>query len=181
MTEPNVDKETKAAPAWRFMYDGISEDVPYIPRNAQMVAGYVPPSIYAWSPGDYARFPAAQKVRITVAGSEPDAKLASVVDVERGAFTPAQARNFVRQRESFRPNTATVYCNESTLSSVTAACQGQRYWIWLAWYTGHIPSAAEVVAIVARLPGGVRLAAWQYYSGLHYDLSAVIASDWHAS
>lgn len=180
----NVDKEMltgSAQPVWRYMYDGISADVPYIPRNAQMVAGYVPPSVYAWSPGDWARFPGVPHVRITVAGSEPDAKLASVVDVERGAFSPSQARLFVRQRNAFRPDTATVYVDEASLNDVLNACAGINYWIWLAWYIMRPPTAADVAGIVARLRPGVRLAAWQYTTGQHYDLSAVINPDWHPS
>src|ERR1700689_208561 len=117
---------------WRVMYD--SADPSAIPDNAPMVAGYVPPSRYAWSPGDFARFPDRPHVHISVAGQEPDAALASVVDVETGAFVPAQARAFIREREQFRPGSATVYVNRSMLSSVLTACEGLAYSVWLAWW-----------------------------------------------
>lgn len=164
----------------RTMYD--SANPAGIPADAQMVAGYVPPSRYAaaWDgPQGFARFPKAQHVRITVAGTEPDARAASVVDVERGAFVPAQARNFIRERNAFRPGTATVYVQESSLTTLTIACKGLHYWVWVAWWIQVPPSPEQIAAVEALLPPGVRLAAWQYLSTEAYDVSLVVSADWH--
>jgi hypothetical protein len=68
------------------MYDGISAES--LPPKALAVAGYVN-GRYAWAPADWARFPAAAKVRIDVTGAAPAE--ASVVDVERYDATPAGA------------------------------------------------------------------------------------------
>ena len=68
-----------AQPAWRVMYD--SADPARIPADAEMVAGYVYPSRYAiaWQgPSGFDRFPGRPHVRISVAGTEPDGRLASV-------------------------------------------------------------------------------------------------------
>lgn len=169
--------EPEAAPRWRTMYDSVNPLA--IPATAEMVAGYVRPSRYAWTPAGFARFPGVPHVHITVAGSEPDAQLASVVDVEPGAFTASQARKFIRERDAFRPNTATVYCDRARLPGVLAACSGLSFWLWIADWIGHPPTAGDIAGL--GLPSNVRLAVWQYENAPGFDLSSVVASGWHPS
>jgi len=174
-----VSQEMNDPASWRMMYD--SADPSAIPDSAPMVAGYVRPSRYAWSSGDFARFAGRPHVHITVAGAEPDAALASVVDVDDpGGFSPAQARRFIREREAFRPGSASVYVDKNRLDEVTAACEGLTYWLWLAWWLGRPPTAAEVAELEASLPQGVRLAAWQHTTTPGYDISSVIDPRWHS-
>jgi hypothetical protein len=163
----------------RTMYD--SSNPLAIPAGAGMVAGYVPPSRYAWTTADWQRFaiPESQKVRITVAGAEPDARAASVIDIETGAFSPAQVRNYVRERNAFRPGTATAYVNRSNVQAVVSAAAGLRLWIWLANPIGTVPTPEQVATFEGYLPEGMRLAAWQYAWLEDYDVSLVIADDWH--
>jgi len=178
-----VSQEMNDPASWRVMYDSANPSA--IPNGALMVAGYVYPSRYAaaWlGPEGFARFPDRPHVHITVAGREPNAELASVVDVESGAFTPRQARAFIRERGFFRPGSATVYVDESNLASVLRACSGLDYWIWLAWWLGAEPSLAAVQSIQDELAPykTVRLAAWQHSTTPGYDISSVIDPRWHS-
>jgi hypothetical protein len=168
------------------MYD--SNRPALIPADPEMVAGYVDGSAQ-WPADAWDRF-TCPKVRISV---EPfDSRhqatgypfgnyhAASVIDVETGAFSPAAAARFVPARNVFRPDTATVYCNKSTLPAVLRACRGEKYFVWLAWYIGHVPGATELAEIRAMLqPFSVVLAAWQWKSGPNYDTSRVYLPMWH--
>jgi hypothetical protein len=159
-----------------------------LPASAEMVAGYVDGSAQ-WPADAWDRF-TCPKVRISVepfnAKHQPtgypfgDYHAASVIDVETGAFSPADAAKFVPARNVFRPGTATVYCNHSTLPAVLRACRGETYYLWLAWYVGHVPTAAELDQVHTELrPFSVVLAAWQWKSGPSYDTSAVYLPGWH--
>ena len=168
-----------AQPAWRVMYD--SADPSAIPDTAPMVAGYTMPSRFAWTHEDFARFPDRPHVHITVAGAEPNAELASVVDVDDpGGFTIPQAKNFIRQRNLIHPGTATLYIDKRQLQEAVSKLTGMTYWLWLAWWLGEPPTAASVAGIVRGLPEGVTLAAWQHTTTPGYDISAVIDPRWHA-
>lgn len=158
-----------------------------IPAQTDIVAGYVD-GLYEWPLTAWDRFHGA-KVRITV---EPfdrnhnptgypfgDWRKASVIDVETGAFSPLDAARFVPARTVFRPGTATVYVNRATLPAVLRACRGEGYWLWLAWYVGHVPTAAELAEVHKVIdPFGIKLAAWQWKSGVQYDTSAVYSAKW---
>lgn len=163
-----------------------------IPADAAMVAGYVD-GHYEWQPDDWQRFTAAkpERVHITV---EPfdhlgrptgypngNYRRASVIDVESGAFNVGNAARFLPQRAAYRPGTETAYCDEATLPQLLRACRAIRgYWLWLAWFINHPPTAAQIDAVHAQLaPWGVRLAAWQHTPGPRYDTSLVIADGWH--
>lgn len=150
----------------RTMYD--STEANDIPLTAEMVAGYLPPSSYAWSAADWARFPHAIKVRIAIFASVPDGH---VLDVERGDATPAQAPGWVRMRRAAGVD-PTIYCNASTWPTVRQAFRDQgvaepHYWI--AKYDG----------VDELIPGAV---AKQYanppvHGRGHFDLS-VVADYW---
>lgn len=179
-----------AQPAWRVMYD--SADPSRIPDSAPMVAGYVYPSRYAvaWQgPAGFERFPDRPHVRISVAGAEPDGRLASVADYEKGAFQPGQARNFVRERDSFRPGSATNYvswlgtnASGRMLTQILDACRGLTWHLWLAWWIDREPGLADIAEVQALIAPykTVTLAAWQHTTTPGYDISAVIDPRWHA-
>jgi hypothetical protein len=160
----------------RTLYDALGQHATSIPRGAQMVAGYADGD-FKWSAADYAMFPRAARLAITVAAQVPDSHDASVIDVETGAFTPHDARGFVVARTAYRPaGLAAVYCNLSTLPAVRKACRGLAYGIWLAHYTDRPPAAPEpawgpdVVAVQWR-NGDT--------TGVEYDQSVVFDADWH--
>lgn len=77
----------------RLMYDSTTASD--IPADAEIVAGYVD-GRYAWSDADWARFPNAVKVRISVFGSLD----ADVLDVEPSDATPADAAVWVAQKNA---------------------------------------------------------------------------------
>lgn len=175
----------------RTMYDSIPATAPSIPHDAAMVAGYVD-GYFAWPADLWAKFPNAAHVRISVEPFEASGVTtgyphgnwprASVIDVELGAFNPADAGVFVRERNAFRPGSATVYASKATVPQVLRAARGHRYWLWLAWYVFHVPDAAEVAALEAELgleAYGVALAAWQHTPGPLFDTSLVLAKHWH--
>lgn len=160
----------------RTMYDAIRQNVPAIPADADLVAGYVD-GLYAWTPADYARFPHAAHVRICVTTADPSA--ASVCDRETNALSPAQAREFTIERNNYRPGTATVYVDWANLPQQLRVSAGLSWDLWLAWYIGHQPSPDDVARVESVLPAGVRLVAWQYRNAGPYDISAVLDDDWH--
>jgi hypothetical protein len=167
----------------RRMLDTIGPEAAQL-DVADMYAGYVD-GAYAWSAADFAQHPRAAHVRITVLPGPAgfgDYQAASIVDVERGALTPYQARQFVAARNEFRPGPATVYCNLSTLPAVRSACRGLTWRLWLAWYVPVQPSAAQAasaIASVGGLPAGVELVAVQWRNEPGFDESVVFDPEWH--
>lgn len=133
-----------------------------------MVAGYLPPSHFAWSDADWARFPTAVKVRIAIFASVNDGH---VLDVEQGDATPAQAPGWVamRRRAGVDP---TVYCNASTWPQVRSqhTLQGvpQPHY-WIARYDGDPTIPAGAVAKQYADPA-------KHGAG-HFDLS-IVADYW---
>jgi hypothetical protein len=160
----------------RTMYDAIGQNADVLPDTADMVAGYVQGQ-FAWTSGDWARFPKAAHVR--VATLSEDWPAASVVDSEVGALTPAQCRGFVTGRDEFRPHTATVYRDWAGLPQLLRACAGLTYDLWLAWWIGHAPNGDDIARVRSVLPDTVSLVAWQYANLGLYDVSAVLDPDWH--
>lgn len=137
-----------------------------IPTDAAMVAGYIN-GRWAWSPADWARFPAAVKVRIATSASGPDGH---VLDVETGAAAAAEAPEWVTMRRQAGLATPTVYCNLSTWPAVRAAFRAAGVaepLYWIAHYTGtpDIPAGAIACQYINEPDGD------------HFDLSAV-ADHW---
>lgn len=141
----------------RLMYDSTTASD--IPADAEIVAGYVD-GRYAWSDADWARFPNAVKVRISVFGSLD----ADVLDVEPSDATPADAAVWVAQKNARREH-ATVYCGGYNRTQVDAVCAGLEYDVWLADPTG-----------VAHNNDAATQYSWHGFTGEHFDLS--LCADW---
>jgi hypothetical protein len=142
--------------------------------GTDMVFGYAPPSDFAWSAADFARFGKAGKqvARIDDVGTAWQA--ASILDVERGAATPAMAPDWIRARHSFRGDPV-VYCDEANLPAVLGATSlvTCTWWLWIALWDG----SPDMPAL--SLPSNVRLLGKQYLNTPGYDQSAIVADDWH--
>lgn len=148
----------------RIMFDATHELVLNIPTDAQMVAGYLPPSGHAWTAADWGRFPNAVHVRIAVRASTNDGH---VLDVESGDATPQQAPGWVVMRRAAGAD-PTVYCSTSLWPSVRAAFQAANVTephYWVASYPGG----------GAVIPAGA--VAHQYMDAGIYDKS-VVADYW---
>lgn len=141
------------------MYDAVTPD--NIPTSAEVVAGYIDGN-YAWSKAAWGRFPDAEKVTITVSGSLQ----ANVADVENGDMTPAQAAQWIDAKQRAGIHGCTLYCSRSNVGSVTAACRGRHYYVWVADWTN---SAHPVPGAVATQFSNVNNA---------YDLSMVYSQEW---
>lgn len=140
----------------RIMYDSVNPTA--IPRDAQMVAGYVN-GPYKWKDTDWALFPHAVHVGIAVRAAYNGGE---VLDVEIGDATPAQAPGWVQMRRAAGVDPS-VYCNSSTWPEVRAAFSAAgvaapHYWI--AHYDGN-----------PAIPNGA--VAKQYQNTTGWDLSSV--------
>lgn len=147
----------------RTMYDAVTPK--NIPRDAQMVAGYLN-GPYAWKTSDWAMFPNAVHVGISV---RADFHAGQVLDVEPGDATPAQAVDWVLARRSAGMD-PTIYCNMSTYPYVESefvrrGVMGPYYWI-------ARPGGSLVTTAVGR-----RCFAVQYSFDGIYDRS-VVADFW---
>ncbi|TCO64960.1 hypothetical protein [Actinocrispum wychmicini] len=149
----------------RTMYDSVNWKA--IPATAAIVAGYLPPSPYAWPAEAWERFPDAVKVRIAVR-AYTDA--GHVLDVEKGDATPDEAPDWVTMRRAAGAD-PTVYCSASQWPIVRAAFAAARvaepHW-WPAKYDGVAVIPAGAVAKQYANPPG---------SGGQYDLS-IVADHW---
>lgn len=130
------------------MYDAVNAN--NIPTGAQGVAGYVDGK-YAWTDAEWALFPDAYKVRITVFGAAD----ADCIDVENGDATPQTAASWLDSH----PN-GLVYFSLDSQSAVDTACAGKTYRKWIANWT-NVPHL---------VPGSV---ATQWTSNAKYDVSEV--------
>lgn len=95
------------------MYDSTTPGA--IPATASLVAGYVDGE-FAWRPVDWARFPLAQHVGITVVGAPGVA----VADVETGDLNPESGAAWAK-RELAAGRFPTIYSNRATWPAVAAA------------------------------------------------------------
>jgi hypothetical protein len=149
----------------RRMYDSTA--AADIPADAKMVAGYLPPSRYAWSAADWARFPHAVKVHIAIFAT---VDAGHVLDVEQGDATPAQVPGWVSMRRKAGAD-PTVYCSQSVWQTCRDACAragvAEPHW-WIARYDNNPTIPAGAIA---------KQYANQTYTGRHYDLS-VVADYW---
>lgn len=155
---------------YELMYDGIHSDVPSIPAGAVKVAGYVSGAItaYWWTAADWARFPHAGHVRIDTDGSKP--LESDVVDCETGDVSPAGAARWAHTRQA-RGWWSAIYCSESQLPAVRAACAAAgvtKVGYWIANWSLSLDQA------VAKLTGdiyAVQFTSPSTHPGQRYDLS----------
>jgi hypothetical protein len=155
----------------RLMYDSTS---PWdIPRDAQVVAGYVD-GRYAWPQAWWDMFPNAVHVRISAIG----ARTAQVGDVEVGCiWPPANAVPWVlrARADGYDP---TIYCNElndwlPVRQAFWAAGVPEPHY-WVARYNGVREIPPGSVGRQFAHPGdgdGVIEGPWE--TGLHFDASWV--------
>jgi hypothetical protein len=94
-------------------------------------------------------------------------RVCNVADVESGALTPEQAREFIAARQAMHKPGNAVYCDSATLPAVREACKGLAYWLWLADWDGEPEDLEQAAAVQYRgnVPPG-------------YDLSAVFSDTW---
>jgi hypothetical protein len=152
------------------MYDGISDDaaaIAAIPSAIGLVAGY-DDGDYAWAAADWDRFPNSVHVHIAVHASTNSG---SVLDVENGDATPADAVSWVLTRRAAGADPS-VYCNQGDPDSgwpaVRAAFQGLAVPEPHYWVAAYVSDPSRVPAVPA---GAVAL---QYYDFGDYDASVVV-------
>jgi hypothetical protein len=128
--------------------------------NVPLIAGYdTGGSFIQWSAAEWALWPPATHVHIDQGGNGSPVHSANVMDVEPGAWRPADVPGWVSRCTAPRP---TVYCDRSDLPAVKAVFKGD---IWLATLDGNIVTGPQIVAC-------------QYRTSGNYDESAVFDSSW---
>lgn len=132
----------------RTMYDSVQPTA--IPRNADMVAGYIN-GTWKWSAADWVLFPDAVKIRIA---TQPEVLDGDVLDCELGDATPIECVVWVIHRRAMGAD-PTVYCSWADWPIVQAAftkahCKQPHYWI--ARYNGvrELPSLNGITAIAKQ-------------------------------
>jgi hypothetical protein len=142
------------------MYDATTPA--RIPSGAPAVAGYVD-GRFAWKPSDWARFPTAYKITITVLGGD-----ARVCDCENGDLTPVSAANWAKHEHDAgrRP---TIYCSTSVHPQVVnaLASHGLAFVRDVDWWEAHYDNRPVLS------PGSV---AKQYADPGPYDLNIALVS-----
>lgn len=147
---------SEAASTLVTMYD--SANAALLPGGADRYAAYVN-GRYANLPAVRARFPHARVYGIDVIG---DAWLqARILDFEPGDAQSADTlRNFVRNRESYKPHTSTIYCDRAELAEVEDILGDLWHVIWLATLDGTRMTGQ-------RTEAGNLIIGTQWAGGLH--------------
>jgi hypothetical protein len=157
----------------RLMGDAIHDNVPALAQvpGLQLVAGYVTgsPDIL-WPAADWARFPGIQRVWIDQGFTYSPVPMATVRDVEPGAWLPQDAV----KRAGWTAGRPTIYCDRNDLSREGGVLQsGWRGDLWLAWpgWTAGtpLPTAPGCTYVAVQNQLGV---------GNAYDLSIVLDPFW---
>jgi hypothetical protein len=148
----------------RMMYDAVTPA--NIPADAEIVGGYLN-GRYAWSAADWARFPHAVHVRISVRAAFLDGH---VLDVEPGDATPTESVGWVKARRAAGAD-PTVYCNRSTWPQVRAAFAAAgvaepHYWIATASGRFEIPAGAVAAQYLLDTRGVDISAVADYWPGV---------------
>jgi hypothetical protein len=153
----------------RTMYDATGPNAGVlVAKNPEMVAIYLTggPGI-AWTSAEVQLFKSTVKfVRIDQAGATAPQHEAHVMDVEPGAYRPADVPGWTSKCTAPRP---TVYCDRSDLPAVMQVWKGD---IWLA---APGLSLAECLAITAN---NKQVIAVQNVFGGSFDSSVVIDPNW---
>jgi hypothetical protein len=139
-----------------------SVDAQLIPVDTPIVAGYID-GWYRWSAADWARFPNAQHVTITVTGL-PGARVA---DCESGDLLPGEAAKWAQQ-EIAAGRRPTIYVDVSnwypTIQEVRSLNLDPIF--DLDWWVAGYP---DVEPTNPTPPNGA--VAWQYHDAGPYDVS----------
>jgi len=161
----------------REMYDGINSLAAGIHKDfpaAEVVAGYIN-GAYAWDANDWAYFPHAQHVLISVLSTE---NAGDVIDCENGDATPQEAADWVRLRRAggmYQPVVYTSLENVPAVREATGSLKlGTDYSIWVADWTGSPHQ------VTSEITGGatVALPATQYRSTADWDVSVIYDDPW---
>ena len=157
--------------ATKLMYD--STEPLAIPRNAPVVAGYNDGQADTWSPSEWKLFPSAQRVTIT---RDAGLVFATVLDVENGAATNADAPGWVERGRYIHSPSITVYTdlsNAPILGEVFDAAKVGRPLLWVAHWDGvaEIPDVEGWVVIGKQYQSPVGTGAAK--SPGFYDVSVV--------
>lgn len=115
-------------------YDAIPPIIANIPADAEAVAGYTD-GIYAWSAADWARFPDAHHLTITIGRGGR----ARCLDVEQGAAGVGQVPGFLGGGADTSDGLPVLYGSASIVGQLisTAAAAGHArdsYLVWSAHY-----------------------------------------------
>jgi len=131
-----------------------------------MVAGYLN-GLYAWSYADWALFPDAEHVTISVTAA---ANEGDVLDVESGDASPDQSAGWIAMRKAAGLYRPTIYTSLSQVPAVRVGTGrfvlGSDYSLWVADYDGSTSLPYELSA------------AKQYEDTANYDVSVVYDDGW---
>lgn len=147
----------------RTMHDAVTPSN-IDPAAVQLVAGYLN-GRYAWSAADWARFPNAVRVDISVRAYWT---VGHVLDVETGDATPEEAPGWVAMRRRSGLATPTIYCNRSTWPMVRAAFDRANvpyplFWIATASGKPEIPDGAIAAQYLLDVAPGIDVSAVRDY------------------
>lgn len=135
---------------------------------------------YAWSTGDWSRFPHAAHVTIDVNGTNPSA---DVLDIENGDASVGQAPAWTKQHNKIHPTVeriAVLYCNRSTLTPLFNAMAanglhiGHDFKLGIATLDGTTEIADMTGVAFVQDKGEAQ-------TGGHYDESIVYDDTWMAA
>jgi len=157
------------------MGDATHDDVAALPAWLDIVAGYDTgsPDI-DWTAADFARFPNSVHVTIDQAFTGAPRYDSNVVDVETGAYSPAQVTNWMNHATAARPTIYVNRGNEWAACVDALASPNFKGDVWLSypdWQPGQplppLPAGCRYVAIQNRLDVSNA-----------YDLSVVLDPSW---
>lgn len=144
------------------MIDTIHDNVGNIPITAAKVAGYVTgtPDVL-WTSADWAKFPHSGRIRINQGyHATLAASLWDCIDVETGAFAPADVPALVKERIGLGIGWTNVYGTDATLQDVQGQLEaaGEH-----GWYYGHVDcgladwslNVGQAAALVGTLVHGL--------------------------
>lgn len=187
-----------------MMIDAIGDIATNIPESTPKVAGYVTGSTdIEWTGSEWAHFDRSGHVRINQGYNATGVPVTAwdVLDVEAGAFNPAEIPGIVGERIKAGITWSTIYGTDAKLAAVQAALEAAGPH---GWYFGHVDawladwnlSEAEAAAKIGTLIHGMTCRAVQWASPTsnpstlvpgstltlaqaNVDLS-VTEADWHA-
>lgn len=118
-----------------------------------------------------------QMVRYIDRGLGDPGDKSTIIDVERGARTPADVPGWFDDKERKGERFLTVYVNRSNLAAVDAVLAGRGAWRWIATLDGamHIEGFQPMHwPALVQTTGAAAL-------GIHADFSVVLSPGWNPS